>query len=59
MKCITLELEMMEIIQNSSLSEQDKKNLLSTVKTSGRWIQEQKAMYDQAVQEWNDREMRN
>lgn len=50
---------MMEIIQNSSLSEQDKKNLLSTVKTSGRWIQEQKAMYDQAVQEWNDREMRN
>lgn len=52
--CLTLTLEMLQIIHESSLSEKDKENLQSTIRTAGLWTPEQKAMFDQAIQEWDD-----
>lgn len=51
--CLTLILEISQLIQESSLSKKDKKNLQSTIRSAGLWTPEQKAMFDQAVKEWD------
>ncbi|HZL11685.1 MAG TPA: hypothetical protein VFC65_17005 [Prolixibacteraceae bacterium] len=52
--CISLLLEEIEVIHESSLPEKDKENLKSTLRTAGSWTPEHRAMYDQAVEEWDE-----
>ncbi|HZL11853.1 MAG TPA: hypothetical protein VFC65_17865 [Prolixibacteraceae bacterium] len=52
--CITLLMEEIQIIYESSLPVKDKENLKASLKTSKIWTSEQNAMFDQAVEEWDE-----
>ena len=46
-------IKQMQIIQDSSLSQENKDNLIKTVYTELVWTPEQKAMYNSAVKDWD------
>ena len=46
-------IEQILIIQDSSLSQENKDNLIKTVYTALDWTPEQKAMYNSAVKDWD------
>ena len=49
----TLIFESIRIISESSISEKDKKDLISTIRTALHWTKEQKDLYEIALKEWD------
>jgi len=50
---LTLIIKYAQVIGDSSLPEKDKNQLISTIRTAKDWTPEQKAMYQQAIMEWD------
>ena len=50
---LTLIAKDLQIIQESSLSEKDKRDLSSSLNQALHWTKDQKEKYDQAVMEWD------
>ena len=46
-------IEQILIIQDSSLSQENKDNLIKTVNTALDWTPEQRAMYNSAIADWD------
>ena len=49
----TLIFQSIRMVSESSLSEKDKNDLISTIHSAGLWSQEQKDLYEIAIKEWD------
>ena len=51
---LTLTIRSIQIIMGSSLPKKDKDYLTSTINQAKHWTAEYRAMYDQAITEWDE-----